>query len=464
MRQSKGNYRSISSAQRPRASGQLLLLALLAAAVLAGSISLFTLHNSRARQHTLHSDEGSLLAPSLEELYGSLIISSSSSSGPHQLLLMSYFSSGASLLARLLMLMGVFAGDGEQLKIDATNRLRWWELKQVTTLNELMLSQHAAPGLPPRLGRGFAPSALTPDERHYYRDRAEGVTRYLGRHKPWLLKDPRLVWLAPLWLERLEAPLCIILTHLQPALLAQQLAGRPVAQGELEVSPATHLERWTNATLSALQACIAVPMLLLPSSVLEPPLLQPFLVVLQQHLSAAGVQGTHLPSQQLLQSQYIDHLSSAGHHTAALPASNCKGSATAAAAAAAAAGGGGPATPQDAAELLQDSCNWLPVQQQQQQDMLGALELPLPTQALLEALQQHLQETLAYPGKPGHDYRKTAGQLVTAYNRRVKQLLQQQPGQHASSGLDHSYIASLISSALHHVAGERSLHGLLMQP
>uniref|UniRef100_A0A383W8C6 Sulfotransferase n=1 Tax=Tetradesmus obliquus TaxID=3088 RepID=A0A383W8C6_TETOB len=462
MRQSKGNYRRISTAQRPRASGQLLLLALLAAAVLAGSISLFTLHNSsRARQHTLHSDEGSLLAPSLEELYGSLnSSSSSSSSGPHQLLLLSYFNSRASLLARLLMLMGVFAGDGEQLKIDATNRLRWWELKQVTTLNELMLSQHAAPGLPPRLGRGFATSALTPDELHYYRDRAAGVTRYLGRHKPWLLKDPRLVWLAPLWMERLEAPLCIIMSHLQPALLAQQLAGRPVAEGELEVSPATHLERWTNATLSALQACIAVPTVLLPSSVLEPPLLQPFLAVLQQHLSAAGVQGTHLPSQQLLQSQYIDHLSSAGHHTAALPASNCKGSATAAAAAAA--GGGGPATPQDAAELLQDSCNWLPVQQQQQ-DTPGALELPLPTQALLEALQQHLQETLAYPGKPGHDYRKTAGQLVTAYSRRVKQLLQQQPGQHGSSGLEHSYIASLISSALHHVAGERSLHGLRLR-
>lgn len=59
--------------------------------------------------------------------------------------------------------------------------------------------------------------------------------------------------------------------------------------------------------------------------------------------------------------------------------------------------------------------------------------------------------------QPGHDYRKTAGQLVTAYSRRVKQLLQQQPGQHGSSGLEHSYIASLISSALHHVAGERSL-------
>jgi hypothetical protein len=127
MRQSKGNHRRISSAQRPWASAQLLVLALFAAAAaLAGSLSLLTLHNSRGRQRLLHGDEGSPVAPSLEELYGSLnSSSSSSSSGPHQILLLSYFNSGASLLARLLMLMGVFAGDGEQLKIGAWCDERW---------------------------------------------------------------------------------------------------------------------------------------------------------------------------------------------------------------------------------------------------------------------------------------------------------------------------------------------------
>jgi hypothetical protein len=45
----------------------------------------------------------------------------------------------------------------------------------------------------------------------------------------------------------------LLLLLLQPALLAQQLAGWRMAAGELEVSPYTHLERWTNATLAALQ-------------------------------------------------------------------------------------------------------------------------------------------------------------------------------------------------------------------
>jgi hypothetical protein len=105
----------------------------------------------------------------------------------------------------------------------------------------------------------------------------------------------------------------------------------------------------------------------------------------------AGVQGIHMPPQQLLQSQYIAHLSSAGHLTAGLPASNCKSTAAAAAV--------GPGTPTDVAALLQDSCNWLPAQQQEGEQQPGAVELPLPTRALLEALQQHLQETLAHPGK-----------------------------------------------------------------
>jgi hypothetical protein len=53
----------------------------------------------------------------------------------------------------------------------------------------------------------------------------------------------------------------------------------------------------------------------------------------------------------------------------------------------------------DGAALLQDDCNWLPEMTQQQQEGPGALQLPLPTRALLDALRQHLQETLAHPGK-----------------------------------------------------------------
>lgn len=51
-----------------------------------------------------------------------------------------------------------------------------------------ILSKHTSPGLPPRLGRGFSLSSLSADDADYYRDRLAGVIRYLGHHKPWLLK------------------------------------------------------------------------------------------------------------------------------------------------------------------------------------------------------------------------------------------------------------------------------------
>lgn len=46
-------------------------------------------------------------------------------------------------------------------------------------------------------------------------------------------------------------------------------------------------------TCCSLQACFGVPTLILPNSVLQPPLLQPFLEVLQQHLKAAGERLEH---------------------------------------------------------------------------------------------------------------------------------------------------------------------------
>lgn len=124
-----------------------------------------------------------------------------------------------------------------------------------------MLQQHSSPGLPHHLARGFHISALTKDETDYYQDRLSGIVRYLSKYKPWLMKDPRLSWLAPLWLEQLESPLCVLVVDMQPQHLAQHLAEqqqqRQMQQlsgnGELEVSAATHLERWTNATLSSLK-------------------------------------------------------------------------------------------------------------------------------------------------------------------------------------------------------------------
>jgi hypothetical protein len=89
-----------------------------------GSILLsgWVLYRAAELQHEAHLQTAPLQQlrslPTLEQLYGPQKgLWSSRSSGPSQLLLLSYYSSRASLLARLLMLMGVFAGEAQQLRI-----------------------------------------------------------------------------------------------------------------------------------------------------------------------------------------------------------------------------------------------------------------------------------------------------------------------------------------------------------
>jgi len=97
---------------------------------------------------------------------------------------------------------------------------------------------------------------------------------------------------------------------------------------------------------------VAVPTIIVPNTVLEPPLLQPFMAVLQQHLKLAGVQGTRLPTHELLQKQYIQYLvhshsssSSSDILTAGSSRGWCSSPST--------------NTTRDGATLLQESCNWL---------------------------------------------------------------------------------------------------------
>src|SRR5690242_10365352 len=76
--------------------------------------------------------------------------------------------------------------------------------------------------------------------------------------------------------------------------------------------------------------------------------------------------------------------------------------------------------------------------------------LPLPTQALLSALHDHLSAHLAHPAADPLEYSRTAGQLYSAYASRVKQLVAEGSHPH-HAGADHHGIGVLIVEALKHV-------------
>lgn len=76
--------------------------------------------------------------------------------------------------------------------------------------------------------------------------------------------------------------------------------------------------------------------------------------------------------------------------------------------------------------------------------------LPLPTQALLSALHDHLTANLAHPSPNPITYSRAAGQVYSAYASGVKQLVAQSGGSHPRNG-DHHGIGALIVEALKHV-------------
>ncbi len=108
---------------------------------------------------------------------------------------------------------------------------------------------------PEWLAYNFSTAKLSSDDYSYYSDRAMGVLSYLNHKRPWVMKDPRLSWVAPLYLEHMEAPLCILL-YRQPQELVAALRKHPEELKGVDVSHEVHMERWTNATLSALQVCM----------------------------------------------------------------------------------------------------------------------------------------------------------------------------------------------------------------
>lgn len=76
--------------------------------------------------------------------------------------------------------------------------------------------------------------------------------------------------------------------------------------------------------------------------------------------------------------------------------------------------------------------------------------LPLPTQALLAALHDHLDHNLAQPAGSALQYSKAAGQVYGAYAGMVKQLVAASGGSNPRHS-DHHGIGVLIVEALRHV-------------
>jgi hypothetical protein len=160
--------------------------------------------------------------------------------------------SGTSALTALLDGMGFSAG-GEFHPHDAFNPRGLWEDRELHAVDEEVLAECGRVWWDPLdLDLG----ALSGPSRDRYLGRFREVVARLERQESWVIKDPRLCLLLPLWREALQRPLCV-LVHRHPAAVARSLAARdgiPLAAG---------VALWEAYTRAALDASRGLPRLLL---------------------------------------------------------------------------------------------------------------------------------------------------------------------------------------------------------
>lgn len=159
---------------------------------------------------------------------------------------------GTSVLTHLLSRMGCHAGTPESLKPgDAANERGYWERWDAWALDEQIL---AAAGASWREVAGLDLGSLAEDARQRFEAHARDLVAGLDEHRPWVLKDPRLCLLLPLWKPALSAPV-YVLTHRDPLETARSLRARdglPLAVG---------VALWEVYNLEALRHSLGAPRL-----------------------------------------------------------------------------------------------------------------------------------------------------------------------------------------------------------
>jgi len=161
-----------------------------------------------------------------------------------QILILGMHRSGTSVVARLLNMMGAyFAPEGVSNGANEENPKGFWERQDVRALNDLVL--HSAGADWHRLS-SFSLDRIPEATLAEFKKNAAEIILAMDAYRPWFLKEPRFCLLAPLWLELLEFPLCLIV-YRSPLEVARSLEIRN------HLSPRFGLALWERYNTAALE-------------------------------------------------------------------------------------------------------------------------------------------------------------------------------------------------------------------
>ncbi|HEY4282549.1 MAG TPA: glycosyltransferase, partial [Chthoniobacterales bacterium] len=205
-----------------------------------------------------------------------------------QILVLGMHRSGTSMVARLLNMMGFYFGpEGISTGANQENPKGFWERRDVRALNDMLL--HSAGADWYRLSDFSLEKVPAPNLARFKKEAGE-IILSLDGHRPWFLKEPRLCLLAPLWLELLEFPICLIV-YRSPIEVARSLETRN------QFSPAFSLALWERYYIAALEATSGCRRIQINHADLIAAPIEA-VRVLERSLQAHGVVGLRSPSDQ----------------------------------------------------------------------------------------------------------------------------------------------------------------------
>ena len=203
-----------------------------------------------------------------------------------QLIVLGMHRSGTSVLARVLNLMGVYFGpEGSSTGANWENPKGFWERRDVRKLNDLVLNSIGCDWN--RLST-FDLARVPRSVLEEFETTAAKLVLEMDAHRPWLLKEPRLELLLPLWLRFLEVPVCINI-YRHPVEVAASLKRRN------EIPIPAGLALWELYVRSALAGSQGLPSVVVSHRrLMEQPAAE--VAGLFERLNAAGVPALRAPT------------------------------------------------------------------------------------------------------------------------------------------------------------------------
>ncbi len=204
-----------------------------------------------------------------------------------QIFVLGMHRSGTSVVTRLITLMGAnFGSESLNTGANPENPTGFWERRDVRVENDAVLRSANADWWKVA---DFNLDQVPDDANVRFDANVQKIVHDLDNHRPWVVKEPRLCLLFPMWRRHVEKPVCV-LVHRSPIQIAHSLERRNGFPLSFSVA------LWERYVLDSLSASAGLPRILVTyEQIMADPVGQADRMF--RDLTSAGVDGLHRPSE-----------------------------------------------------------------------------------------------------------------------------------------------------------------------